>query len=790
MLICAASPAKSVYWSLDVVATLWHRLDRWLPRHLTTRVTLALIIIVVAAGLITTAAINQVLARYLRAELIASGQALTLALGEGLANPLVEADLVAVQEALDSTVSRNSDAVYAFAFGPGTPIIHTFPHGFPADLQQTIPAAGEGPGEGILLQTEQGLVRDFGYRPLDGLPIEMHLGISQARIGAVQRQVTGFVITLTIAGCLAAAVMAFSFSRLATYPLVELTRRVQRLGRGHLDERIDLPPGDEVGDLAQAFNQMAEDIQAAIRQLQASEAGYRDLLTAAGAVGEGIALICDEGPAEGNFLFVNETFARLAGWQPADLLGVNAASVLHPDSLAIARRAWEMIRSGAGQQAPAEITLVDRRGRSHILETAGTMIEYQGRRALAWFTRDISQRKVREDELRRRNRELIALNAVASAVSTPLPANEILSRALGQVLTALDLEIGWVFVLAEDGQAQLAACQGLVSDLTAVTFPDCKCGLALSENTSFIVEATDQRCALRHALPSTGRPPTYHATVPLPAGGRILGALSVAAASPHPFDQTEMALLATVGQQMGVALENARLWEELRQKERVRGELLARVIHAQEEERQRIARELHDSIGQSLNALVFGLNAVSTAMEQTPDQISDLVERLKISASDTVKELQSLIYDLRPSLLDDLGLIRALRWYAQERLQPLEIEVTLDAPGGAKRLPADVETALFRISQEALTNIAKHAQAQRVSITLQLGPAWVTLEIIDNGVGFVVPHTLSEPDGRRGWGLLGMQERAVLLGGELVIESEPGCGARLSVKLPLEHDRP
>lgn len=768
-----------------MAATLWHRLDRWLPRRLTTRVTLALIIIVVAAGLITTAAINQVLARYLRAELIASGQALTLALGEGLANPLVEADLVAVQEALDNTVSRNSDAVYAFAFGPGTPIIHTFPHGFPADLQQTIPAAGEAPGEGILLQTEQGLVRDFGYRPLDGLPAEVHLGISQARIGAVQRQVTGFVIALTIAGCLAAAVMAFSFSRLATYPLVELTRRVQRLGRGHLDERIDLPPGDEVGDLAQAFNQMAEDIQAAIRQLQASEAGYRDLLTAAGAVGEGIALICDEGPAEGNFLFVNETFARLAGWQPADLLAVNAASVLHPDSLAIARRAWEMIRSGAGQQAPAEITLVDRRGRSHILETAGTMIEYQGRRALAWFTRDISERKMRENELRRRNRELTALNAVASAVSTPLPANEILSRTLSEVLTALDLETGWVFVLTDEGRGQLAACQGLAANLAGVAFPDCRCGLALSEHTSLIVETTDQRCALQQALSSTGRPLTCHATVPLSAGGRILGALSVATASSHHFDQAEMALLAAVGQQMGVALENARLWEELRQKERVRGELLARVIRAQEEERQRIARELHDSIGQSLNALVFGLNAVATALEQTPEQVGSLVERLKVSASDTVKELQSLIYDLRPSLLDDLGLVRALHWYAQERLQAHGVEVSVDMPSEAQRLPPEVETALFRIGQEAMTNIGKYAQAQEVYISLRIEPRTVQMEIVDDGVGFAPAEVLAGKNGRQGWGLLGMQERAALLGGEMSIDSEPGQGTHLHVTLPL-----
>jgi signal transduction histidine kinase len=217
----------------------------------------------------------------------------------------------------------------------------------------------------------------------------------------------------------------------------------------------------------------------------------------------------------------------------------------------------------------------------------------------------------------------------------------------------------------------------------------------------------------------------------------------------------------------------------------VRGELLARIIHAQEEERQRIARELHDSIGQSLNALVFGLNAVSTAFEQTPEQASSLLERLKISTSDTIKELQSLIYDLRPSLLDDLGLIRALRWYAQERLQAHGTQVVLDVPPEGPRLPSEIETALFRIGQEAMTNIGKYAQAQEVYISLRVEPRTVQMEIADDGVGFVPAEVLAGKNGRQGWGLLGMQERAALLGGEMSIDSEPGQGTHLHVTLPL-----
>jgi PAS domain S-box-containing protein len=763
-----------------------HQLDRLLPRRLTTRITLALVVIVVMAGLITTGAINWLVGHNLRDELIASGEALTLALGENLANALIESDLATVQESLDSVVGNNDDVVYAFAFGLDSSIVHTFSNGFPTDLLRTIPATAETPGEGTLLRTEQGLVRDFGYRPLDGLPAEVHLGISQARIGRVQAQVTSFVFMLTVAGCLVAAMVAYGFSRMVTFPLVELTRRVKRLGSGHLDERIELPPGDEVGDLAAAFNHMAADIQTAIHQLQISEGGYRDLLTAAGTVGEGIALICDEGRQEGTFLFVNDAFAHLAGFQPADLVGVNAASILHPDSLATARRNWAAIRT-KNSRSPYELTLVDRHIQPHILETTGTIIEYQGKRALVWFTRDISERKAREDELRRRNRELTALNAVASAVSGSFAADQILNRALRQTLTALDLQIGWIFVRIDEDNVRLAACQGLPADATSFDFPNCQCGRVLSDGQPEVVIPAGNACVTSQAT-SPQASLTCHATVPLQAREEILGVLSVAAGSPKAFDKTEIDLLAAVGRQVGIALQNARLWDEVRQREQVRGELLRRVISAQEEERRRIARELHDGIGQSLNALVFGLNTVDASLQQGSDQVPDQMARLKISASDTVKELQDIIYDLRPSLLDDLGLMMALRWYAQERLEVYGVQIKFDVPQQGLRLPLEIETALFRVGQEAITNIGKHAQAQQVTISLQTEPEKVRLEIDDNGVGFELNHTLTGQGDRPAWGLLGMQERVSLLGGELSIQSEPGQGTQLCVTLPLGDD--
>ena len=752
--------------------------DRWLPRNLTTRMTLAVIAIVVAAGLLTTAIINFLLVRNLREEVVASGRSLTLAVGESLANPLIDGNLVAVQEILDGVVRNNKDVVYAFAFGPYTPIVHTFPQGFPTDLLMLIPVEEADPGEGRLLLTDQGLVRDFGYRPLDGVVAEVHLGISERRVAAIQRQVTRVVLALTLLGCIAAAVVAYGLGRIVTYPLVQLTRHARRLGAGELDARITLPPGGEVGELAEAFNHMAENIQQAILQLQVSEAGYRALLTAASTVGEGIALICEEGEQEGTFLYVNEAFARLTGYGPQELVGMNVAAVLHPDSLQAARDAWATIRSGQAS-GPYEFTLLDRTGLTHIVETTGTLLEYQGHRVLAWFTRDITERKRREEELRRRNRELAALNAVAAAVGRVLSPGEILQRALREALRALELEVGWIFILEQDGRARLAATHGF--DGADFAFPNCACGKVLTTGEPVVLCNLDERCAV-YRLRDDVR---CHLTVPIVAGERRLGVLSVGDATCDRFDQSEINLLLSIGHQIGIALENARLWEEVQEKERVRGELLAQIIRAQEEERRRVARELHDGIGQSLNALVLGLNTLATALERAPDMVPTLIRRLRYSASDTVRELQDVIYDLRPSILDDMGLVRALQWYAEERLHPLGIEVSFHVPSDLPRLPSEVETALFRIGQEALTNIVKHAQATRVTVRLGYTQRSIWVEIMDNGQGFVVEQALQRHGGQRsGWGLLSIQERASLLGGRAVIEAEVDKGTRVYVEVP------
>lgn len=237
-----------------------------------------------------------------------------------------------------------------------------------------------------------------------------------------------------------------------------------------------------------------------------------------------------------------------------------------------------------------------------------------------------------------------------------------------------------------------------------------------------------------------------------------------------------------------VADENAALYEEVRRKEAARSDLLKKVIRAQEEERRRIARELHDETSQALTALVVGMETAALTPGMEKSEVPEKLAELKELAVETLEDVHRLIFDLRPSVLDDLGLAAGLRWYAENRLQPGDIRVRVTVAGDEKRLPTEVETALFRIGQEAISNAARHARAANVLARLDFQDSRVVLEVEDDGVGFDVATVTESAAPRPGWGILGIQERATLLGGTPEIVSERGSGTRVKVTIPLEEE--
>jgi signal transduction histidine kinase len=230
-------------------------------------------------------------------------------------------------------------------------------------------------------------------------------------------------------------------------------------------------------------------------------------------------------------------------------------------------------------------------------------------------------------------------------------------------------------------------------------------------------------------------------------------------------------------------LQTARL-EDAQRREALRSEYLKRTVGAQEAERQRIARELHDETGQALTAIGLGLRGAAASLDHNVEKAADQMKHLEGLVAHSLDELQRLIADLRPSHLDDLGLPATLRWYAGEIESHSALPISVMVNGEPQSISAPIKTAIFRVAQEAIINVLKHADADSVSVTLSFSEDDVGLIVEDDGCGFDVG--IIRGGERKSWGLMGMQERANLFGGEFKLESQVGVGTRIMVIMPID----
>lgn len=262
------------------------------------------------------------------------------------------------------------------------------------------------------------------------------------------------------------------------------------------------------------------------------------------------------------------------------------------------------------------------------------------------------------------------------------------------------------------------------------------------------------------------------------ASGGLRGILCVCLGSDQePFPEMED-FLVTVGSQLTISIENALLHQQERE---LLESYVQLVTRAQEEERKHIARELHDGAAQELTVLYRGLNEMTTSGRESD---TDELIRLREMAESVLGELRRFGRDLRPALLDDLGLIPALEWLLSDLAERTTIRSGLDISGRVRRLDPEAEVGLFRIIQEALRNVEKHARATRVDVDVRFRPDAVIVSVGDDGCGFEVPEELGSlvPSGRLG--LMGVRERAQLLRGNLELTSEPGGGTRVTARIP------
>jgi signal transduction histidine kinase len=258
-------------------------------------------------------------------------------------------------------------------------------------------------------------------------------------------------------------------------------------------------------------------------------------------------------------------------------------------------------------------------------------------------------------------------------------------------------------------------------------------------------------------------------TFPLIYQGQTIGQLRVAPRAPgESFNPADRLLLTNIARQAGAAAHAVQLTAALQQSRQ-------QLVTAREEERRRLRRDLHDGLGPQLASQTLTIDAIGRLLERDPSTAKELLEHLKVQSQTAIQDIRRLVYNLRPPALDELGLVEALREGVRQAGSLVEITTE---PDPLPPLPAAVEVAVYRITQEAITNVLRHARAENCIVTMRAKDQRIDLSIADDGPGY-------PPDFHSGVGLNSMRERTEELGGQIHFENRPGGGARVQVWLPL-----
>ena len=397
-----------------------------------------------------------------------------------------------------------------------------------------------------------------------------------------------------------------------------------------------------------------------------------------------------------------------------------------------------------------------------------------------------------EDGTEKRYDDLLALSRVSAAVSGLWDLDAILEVALDNVLSVMNGAVGGILLLDEEtGTLSYRVHRGLsaeTAEKVRLKPGEGIAGRVAQSGKALLLEdiSADPRAAYPDLVRREGM--KAFISVPLRSKESVLGVINVVSRMPRRFTNHDMHLLHSIGDQVGVAIEQAKLHQRLgKGRERYR-QLARQVMMAQEEARRRLARELHDETSQALSGLALNLQALVDMAEMSSthgDEFKAKLRKVHSLATGISVEVGRLIRELRPTLLDTLGMVPAIRQYAETTLNPLGINVSLEAKGSVSSLPPEVEVGLFRFAQGAVGNVAKHAQAKNVAISLEGKANELLVRISDDGQGFDVSKITGIEESGRGRGLFSMKERVALLGGSCWVKSQPGEGAIVTARVPI-----
>lgn len=496
-------------------------------------------------------------------------------------------------------------------------------------------------------------------------------------------------------------------------------------------------------------------------------------------------------------VLVNEAFCALTGYSPRRALALRPfVDVFAPearDSI-VKQAAQRLAGSDGGGPARYDTEILYRDGQRVPVAVCLEAALHEGRRELVTTFRDLSDQRRAAAELAARagqqeavaelgrralvDRDLDALlEAAVKAVAHTLAVDyaEVLQRLPGRDALLLRAGAGWEAGLV--GRATIPAGRGSPA------------GLTLESRRPVVVEdpARERRCSVPKLL--SGHGVVAGLTVVIRGAEAPYGVFGAEAKRPRPFTRDDVLFLRAMANVVADAIHRAEAEDELRaahERERqLRKRLEAhswRVVEAQESERRRIARELHDEIGQTLTGLKLTLE---DHQRLTASAVSSRMARARELTAELLRRVHDMSLDLRPAMLDDLGLQPALIWLVERYSAQTGVAVAVACSGLDGRLRPEVETAGYRIVQEALTNVARHAAVKRASVDCALTEATLRIAVVDEGAGF---DPISLAVGASS-GLVGMEERARSVGGRLWVSSRPGHGATVVALLPISASR-
>ncbi|OIJ18123.1 hypothetical protein BKP45_11035 [Anaerobacillus alkalidiazotrophicus] len=362
-------------------------------------------------------------------------------------------------------------------------------------------------------------------------------------------------------------------------------------------------------------------------------------------------------------------------------------------------------------------------------------------------------------EVLTRNRELTLLNNISANIKTVEELRNVLEKFVENLVSELSLNSALIQIKVDNDYE---------------TFFNSK------ENCLVEFELLNKQDS--HCL-CTSTEKKVNNSLPLIVKEQNVGKIEIC--SLKELDPYSVKIIKSICNQLSVTIENIQLWQELRKKEKVRQMLLGKVMTVQEEERKRIARELHDETSHSLSSILLGLKVLQEVDDENQRQRE--ITKLRNLAHQTIEEVHDLAWQLRPSILDKFGLKVAIERYTDEFKKKYPVEFDLILKGIEKeRLRPEVETAIFRVVQESLTNILKYANATSVSVIIMKNGQMISVIIEDDGIGFQVEEVLNKDPSKYNLGIRGMQERVSLLGGTFNIESEIDEGTAVMVKISLK----